>query len=659
MSLRHRLTISDYAVVALCPALIVLLLSSLVYFVILSVYQGGYSSRLGYIWFMFILGAVNIARLSIEQSRTYATGYAAVLGLATFFVLSRFQTLSGPAAALGPLVTAGLIAIVWLLADRITYDCTQIEDDRDASGQGLLDGLTSSESQSDAAVDSADAVASKPGSGQRTRRRRGPPQPGRTVFWLTAAALPLFGFGQALLGSDSGLLQAAAMALAVYLFATLSLLVATSFLGVRRYLRQRGVEMPRDVSAAWLGGGMLLTAIILVICFALPQPGRMLAQLDLPTRLESPEGLSPSRFGWGDETTAPEGQGEATSGDESSADAPPGDTAAESAGDSANQSTDGDSASANGQPGGESTDSAGESAADDRSDAGESSGDATAGDGGESGSGNDRNSDSSGDNSSGDASSGERRSTDDSATDNEGGSGDAAEAAEERAATEAAEDSSAEDQASGTPAESQSRPSPPSPSLPSLGGLLKAIVYLILLTIIAAFLWVNRQAIADAWRRFCDWIAGRRRDEAIRSANQLATVPAAAPRPFASFTNPLDRGVAPRRAVIETFQATEAWYRERGQPRKIDETPQEFARRVVATAPHDHQPIERLIDAYNRVVYGGGGADAEDLKNLRLVWRTFRHQSAPAASPQAASEPSVQRTAPTAGESPPRGNRDA
>jgi hypothetical protein len=36
-----------------------------------------------------------------------------------------------------------VLAGVWFLADRITYDCTLIDDDDDASGQGLLDGLSS------------------------------------------------------------------------------------------------------------------------------------------------------------------------------------------------------------------------------------------------------------------------------------------------------------------------------------------------------------------------------------------------------------------------------------------------------------------------------------------------------------------------------------
>ncbi|HBJ36246.1 MAG TPA: hypothetical protein DDZ51_16145, partial [Planctomycetaceae bacterium] len=303
LSKRHRLTISDYAVVALCPSLIVLLLSSLVYFVILCVYQGGYSSRLGYIWFMFILGTVNIARLSIEQSRAYATGYAAVLGIATFFVLSRFQTVSGAAAAIAPVVNFLVLAGVWFLADRITYDCTLIDDDDDASGQGLLDGLSSSDDSSGQQPKAESNAAT--GTEQETekpRRRKKKHQPGRTVLWLTAAALPIFGAGQVFLRSDPALQRSAMFALAIYLFATLSLLVATSFLGVRRYLRQRGVEMPNNVSTAWLGGGIVTTAIILMLCFALPQPGQMLANLELPTSIESPDWLKPSKYGWGSET---------------------------------------------------------------------------------------------------------------------------------------------------------------------------------------------------------------------------------------------------------------------------------------------------------------------------------------------------------------------
>jgi len=234
---RHQ-SVADYAAIALCPSLIVLLISSLVYFIVMCVYRGGYSGRIGYIWFMFILGAVGIARLSIEESRKYAFGYSAVLGGATLLVLSQFMTVQGPLAGLTLVINGATIALVWFLADRITYDCTVIDDEEDASGQGLLDGLT----DDGGAANDTD---------QHATRKRGR-QPGRTVLWLTAAALPIFGLGQIMLPDDARWQRSAIFALAIYLFAALSLLVATSFLGVRRYLRQRGVDMPANVSTAWL-----------------------------------------------------------------------------------------------------------------------------------------------------------------------------------------------------------------------------------------------------------------------------------------------------------------------------------------------------------------------------------------------------------------------
>ncbi|MGV3485459.1 MAG: hypothetical protein ACO1RT_13660, partial [Planctomycetaceae bacterium] len=132
MNHRRHPTLADLAAVALCPALIVLLISSLVYFLIMCIYRGGYTGRIGYIWFMFILGAVGIARLSIQESRKYALGYAAILGGATFFVLGRFMTVQGPLAGLSPVINAATIALIWFLADRITYDCTLIDEDKDA-----------------------------------------------------------------------------------------------------------------------------------------------------------------------------------------------------------------------------------------------------------------------------------------------------------------------------------------------------------------------------------------------------------------------------------------------------------------------------------------------------------------------------------------------
>ncbi len=629
-SRRNQLTVADYAVVALCPSLIVLLLASLVYFVVLCVYHGQYSSRLGYIWFMFILGAVGIARISIEQSRGYATGYAAVLGLATFVVLSRFQTFSGSAAALTPLVNLLLIATVWFLADRITFDCTLIDDDKDASGQGLLDGLSS---RDDGATGEAATAAA---AGSRNQRRRGR-QPGRTVLWLTAAALPLFGTGQFVLRSDPQLQRSAMFALAIYLFATLSLLVATSFLGVRRYLRQREVDMPANVSAAWLGGGVLMTALILALCFALPQPGRMLASFELPAALQSADWLSPSRYGWGSEGADP-GEHESASGAtqgriEQSQQGGEQQGSGQQGGEQQGSGQQGSEQSGGEQSGGEQSGSE-QSGGEQQQGGKPSSGEQTSGTDSQQ-SGSDPQSGQSSDanpSQSGGNSQSREQSTESSPSQQDQQNGQQQRSDEPGDSTEQQADGSAdaaEQQADSPPAESSTAQSPPASSplsqlLPSLSGIFKALIYLILLAILAAFLWMHRAAIADFWRQLMAWLSGAGPAPTAASAQSQLEPVLTPPRPFASFSNPLQSGADPRRAVVETFQAAEAWYREQGQSRRMDETPHEYALRLRGIEAEDRQALLRLTDAYNRIVYGGGGASQRDLQSVQSVWQSFR-----------------------------------
>lgn len=642
------MTFSDFAVMAIAPTLIVLLLSSLVYFVILCVYRGGYPLRLGYIWFMFILGAVNLARLSIEESRKYAFGYAAALGIATFFVLGRLGTVSGPAAALAPLVNGLLIAIVWFLADRITYDCTLIDDDEDPGDQGFLDGLTWPSSARDASnsltpgteettADQESAAEAKP----NRRKRRRVRQPGRTVLWLSAAALPLFGLGQATLHDQPAALASSVRALGVYLFAALSLLVATSFLGIRSYLRRRGVAMPREVSVAWLGGGIALVAALLLLSFLLPQPGRMLADLPAPQWLQSPDGLDPSRFGWGSETAEGSDPGNAATATPQTED-----RSEAGSGDAASDASDG---SPSGQPGGQAEGQAGQPQdgssgppRDGQPSDPAGGADSSPADGQPEGRPSDPQAGQP------DGQSAGQPSEPAQATEPANGSSptpsdDAPQPAGESSPPSSAEqpsDSSAEPRSDANreasegrsrdpesttseasqPSPSQPPASPPSFDLNALLGWFKALVYLILFGILAAFCWINRAAFGEWWRRLQAWLAGQQ-TPAVAAALQDETLePVEPPKPFAAYRNPLATGATPRRAVIETFQATEAWYREQGQPRGRDETPQEYIRRLPIQTPQDRQVIEQLILAYNRIVYGGMPASRQDLGPVQQVW---------------------------------------
>ncbi|MEM1068437.1 MAG: hypothetical protein AAGI63_06050, partial [Planctomycetota bacterium] len=297
---------ADYAAIAVAPLLIFLMISSLANFLMLISYRGRFPERVSWTLLMFTLGAVGIARIAIERDRAYSLAYGGILGLVTYVAMLRFVD--------SPIFSLFILAIVAYLSDVIVRDCTLIEDDVDASGQGLIDSgrlFVKKQIQSPSnSEDQEDEPA--------TAKKRKTHQPGRTVMYLSLAALPLFGLGQFMLRNASADWARARWLLAFYLFSSLSLLVTTSFLGLRRYLRQRDVEMPSDVSVGWLTGGLGVIALVLMLAYIAPLPGRAIANFEPPAWLDSPGGTSASSMGWGNE-----GADESNEGDRSSAQTDP------------------------------------------------------------------------------------------------------------------------------------------------------------------------------------------------------------------------------------------------------------------------------------------------------------------------------------------------
>ncbi len=637
MEKRRQQTLADYAAIALCPSLIVLLISSLVYFLVLCIYRGGYSGRIGYIWFMFILGTVGIARLSIEKSRSYAFGYAAVLGGATFFVLSRFMQVQGPAAALTPILNGGMIALVWFLADRITFDCTLIDEYEDASDRGLIDGLTDAGATAEQAL-GQDAA-------QRAKRRRGH-QPGRTVLWLTAAALPIFGLGQFMLPQDSQWQQAAISALAIYLFAALALLVATSFLGVRRYLRQRGVDMPANVSAAWLAGGVGMTITMLLVCFLLPQPGKLLASIELPETISTPAWLKPSQYGWGGEAANPDSANEGaaltpTPEKNASGETPP-PAASGQSGEKSSGEGGGQKPGSQAGPGDQGEKSSDEQTSGEQGTGGKDAGGKGAGGKDEASKEQGKGSEPSPDTSSSETEQAKlmpdekkagERPADERPADEQNKQEPSGQEDPKKESVTAPEKSAAEKPQASEPdtiEQSDAQQEPPADTsswldgfLPKLGSMFRAVIYLVLIGILAAFAWIQRHEIAKAWQAFLAWLEGKKIETDVD--NNLASAMRSPPtlRPFASFRNPLGTRIDPREAIIVTYQAAEAWWREKGQARHPQETPFEYSRRLQTGGKADHDAMLRLTDAYNRVVYGDQSVHTNDLHAAATVWKSF------------------------------------
>ena len=266
------------------------MISSLANFLMLILYHGGFAQRVSWTLLMFTLGAVGIARIAIERDRTYSFGYAGILGIVTYVSMLRFVD--------SAIFSAFILAVIAYLADVIVRDCTLIDETVDASGQGLIDsGRLFFQKQ----IQQDSPAATGDDSSPLAKTHRKTHQPGRTVMYLALAALPLFGLGQFFLRSDPDTWARAQQLLAFYLFSSLSLLVTTSFLGLRRYLRQRHVEMPSDVSIAWLAGGLALIAAVLFVAHLAPLPGKALASFELPKMLDSPGTTQASRGGWGQE----------------------------------------------------------------------------------------------------------------------------------------------------------------------------------------------------------------------------------------------------------------------------------------------------------------------------------------------------------------------
>ena len=120
--MRPRFTELDYAIVAVAPALIMVLVGSLVLFLVGIFYDGQFPWRLNFIMCMFVLGIVANARVGIEVSAIQATVLGGILGVLVLFSVMRFV----PG---GVVLATVLLGVVWWLSTRLVYDCTVSEEE--------------------------------------------------------------------------------------------------------------------------------------------------------------------------------------------------------------------------------------------------------------------------------------------------------------------------------------------------------------------------------------------------------------------------------------------------------------------------------------------------------------------------------------------------
>ena len=282
----------DLAAVLISPILIMAMLGSLVFFLIEILYAGRYEGRLVYTFFFYVVGCVLIGRIAIRFGPHRAAAYTVGLGAACFLAMMAFvEYPTAFAKAVGPVINIGLMALIWWAANKLTWDCTHLDDDRKSSGRGLLaaaglDGTpsaTAAEDDGEFDPDRSSTAAKKKGAkpagwlerwqNYRAWKKGKPHTPGVWVLYFALAALPLFALGQSAITADDGARRSAAFwQMAVYVGSALGLLVTTSLLGLRRYLEARNAHLPTAMTAGWLGLGFGLIAAFLACGALLPRP---------------------------------------------------------------------------------------------------------------------------------------------------------------------------------------------------------------------------------------------------------------------------------------------------------------------------------------------------------------------------------------------------
>jgi hypothetical protein len=534
---------------------------------------------------------------------------------------------------LGPVINLGLMGLVWWAADKLTWDCTHLDEDRRASGRGVLAAAGLDQTAPDDVTDTdqperpdgkkkrtlADGFVGWVERYQafRTEQRKKPHTPGVWVLYFGLAALPVFALGQSLIDpNDTDRRRATFLQMAVYVGSALGLLVTTTLLGLRKYLEQRGANIPATMTAGWLGLGAGLIVAFLAVAALLPRPHSETAWFGISRAGGGKSDRRADKFNAVPDDSA--GKGEGASGRKTEA-------------------GDGKGSAKGGQQGGGKSGQKGSGGGKGKDGGGEAKGGKQGGGKSDLGKGK------SGD----DQSDSKSQQQNDQVSDDQGRQhkkdfdGPNGGPQERQAKSPGSNQKSQDDQqkeaedktdsSSDQPSTMQKLLETPSKVLGFLHTVIKWVVYAAVVVVViycALRYGLGYLANFTDWAsKLLDWwrsLFARKPGEGKEGAAE-GPVDDGPRRPvFEDFSNPFADGTVRRRSpadvIAYTFAAFDAWAWERGRGRQPGETPTEFAIRVGHEVERLDEPGFRLAELYVRALYSKGPLPADALKAARAVW---------------------------------------
>jgi Domain of unknown function (DUF4129) len=595
---KREKTLADYVVIAISPMLIMTLVGSLVFFLLQVSYHGEFEGRLKWILFWFISAAVLVARIAIEQGKEYASLFGmaltAAVALAAIRLVDQF------------LLAWVLLAVCWWCTWKLTWDCTLIDESEDASGEGLLQAAGFRDATAGGTAAAGSESAAEPTAARQTEANQtdieqsdaDPPPgnrpvhaPGKWLIYFSLAALPIFGIGQMFIpsGDTEGRSYGFSL-LALYVASALGLLLTTSFLGLRRYLRQRKLQMPAKMTRAWLATGTVIALALLALALFLPQPQGEYSVTALVDKIDG-KLREASRFAMlGGDRAKGEGRriGQQDPDEKKGGEASPRDAKAQKKqGDGQQNEQDGGDQKGQNKDGGP-----GEKKSND--------GQAQEKDQGQSGGGQKARGDR------------QQKADDQKQVADKRGGGERPKSAERQ----------------------QSRSSPPNSSGSLLGRMLasfasffKWLIYGAIVVAACILAWRHwpqiRRALDQLWAELLKLFGWRREQREAAAEGQAP--PLAAEVPFSAYANPFFSGAAggmsPAQLVRYTFEALEAWSREQVVARRPEQTPLEFAQELSRREPALAKDVTSAAELYVRVAYARRNPSRESVDALERLWR--------------------------------------